>query len=116
MLTNIQPIHVHPAKIIRWVDGDTVWLEVDQDYRQKGKHNHRLAWIQAPKNSTEEGKAATALVNKLMPPGTEVIVRSYKPEGDPDNWTRWIAEIIYQGVSINQFLLSEGYADPYMGR
>jgi micrococcal nuclease len=106
------PQHVHPATIVRWKDGDTVVIMVDQDYENFAKKVHRLLWINTPERAL--GKAATARVNALAPPGTKVVVRSYKTEGDPDSFGRYLAEVFVGDTNLNQLLLAEGLAVPFM--
>lgn len=106
------PQHVHPATIIRWIDGDSVKLSVDQDYENLANKYHRLLWIDTPERAL--GIAATARVNQLAPPGKRVVVRSFKIEGDPDNFGRYLAEVFVGEININQLLLQEGLAVPYV--
>lgn len=109
------PLHIHPAYVIRWVDADTVILKVHLDYFHRGEPLwHRMLWIQAPERYTERGKIATARVNELAPVGSRVIVRSFMEDGEKDNFGRWLAEVFAGDVSINQLLLAEGLADPYL--
>lgn len=110
-----QPVHVHPALVGRWVDGDTVYLDVDLDYRIGGTLDFRLYGIDAAEHTTLAGKAAIVLVNQLAPVGSPVVVVSYKT-GDEDSFGRWLAEIFTPaGESINQRLIKEGMAVPYFG-
>lgn len=106
------PQHVHPAVVIRWIDGDSVKLSVDQDYENVANKRHRLLWIDTPERKL--GARATARVNELAPPGTKVVVRSFKSEGDPDNFGRYLAEVFVGEININQLLLHEGLAVPYV--
>ncbi len=113
------PKHEHPATILRWVDADTVILKVHLDYFMHGEPlRHRMLWLDAPERYTDGGKAAIKAVNQLAPVGTRVLVRSYKDEGDEDSFGRWLAEVFvpnYMGdISINEYLLKNGLADPYM--
>lgn len=110
------PKHEHPAKIVRWVDADTVDLDVDLDYHIIGKLRHRLLWINAPEKNTEAGKAAILKVNQIAPPGTYVLIRSFKDYGQSDSFGRWLCELFLPGVqdSVNEFLLRNGYAEAYM--
>lgn len=110
------PSHVHPAYVIRWIDADTVILKVHLDYLMRGEPlRHRLLWIQAPEKRTIEGKIALARVNAIAPPGSRVIIRSFMENGDGDSFGRWLAEVFVGDVSINQLLLAEGSATPYLG-
>jgi endonuclease YncB( thermonuclease family) len=106
------PKHVHPAKVVRWKDGDTVILLVDQDYENTAKKSHRLLWIDTPERKL--GAAATAYVNRLAPPGTDVVVRSFKDEGDHDSFGRYLAEVFLGDLNINQHLLQLGLAVPFV--
>jgi micrococcal nuclease len=110
------PKHEHPARIVRWVDADTVDLDVDLDYHIEGKLRHRLLWINAPERNTEAGKIAIAKVNELAPPGTYVLIRSFKDYGQSDSFGRWLAEIFLPAAqdSINEYLLRFGFAEAYM--
>lgn len=106
--------HVHPAKVVRWVDGDTVILFVNTDYRHYAQITHRLVWIDAPEKRTAAGKIAWAHVQEVLPVDTKIVIRSYQIEGDDeDNFGRYLAEIFYNGESFNQRLLMDGYAVPY---
>lgn len=110
------PLYQYPATVVRWVDGDTVWLTVDIGFRLEGTMDFRLYGINAPERGTSNGTAATARVNQLAPPGSGVTIQSHK---DPDNFGRWLADVwagpVGDGKSINQTLISEGLAVPYFG-
>jgi endonuclease YncB( thermonuclease family) len=111
------PKHEHRAKVIRWIDADTVVLHVKLDYLMHGNPLiHRLLWLDAPERYTDGGKLATAKVNELAPPGSTVFIRSFKEEGHPDSLYRWLAEVFVPGAedSINEYLLRYGYAEPFM--
>lgn len=108
------PQHVHPAKIVRWIDGDSVVLAVDQDYENTATKRHRLLWIDTPERKL--GAAATAYVRELAPFGTRVVVRSFKDNGDPDSFGRYLAEVFIGDININQLLLREGLAVPYVDK
>ena len=107
--------NIHPATVIRWRDADTVILKVHQDYHTiREPEIHRLAWIQAPERYTMAGKVSTARVNEVAPPGSLVLVETFKLDGDMDNWGRWLADVICDSGSISQLLLQEGLAVPYL--
>lgn len=113
-MTAPTPQHVHPGKIVRWVDADTVWIDLDKDHRHYATLDHRMLWIQAPERYTAQGKIATAEVNRLAPPGTYVVVRSFKAGGEEDNFGRWLAEVWVGDINISQHLLEHGFADPFV--
>lgn len=109
-----QFLHIHPAKVVRWVDADTVILTVHLDYNmQTVPIRHRMLWIDAYEKRTALGKRAILRVNELAPVGSEVIVRSYEIDGEEDNFGRWLCEVFVGDISINQLLLQEGLATVY---
>jgi micrococcal nuclease len=71
-------------------------------------------WINAHEKRTPQGRAAVAYVNSVAPAGSEVIVRSFKPEGQEDDFGRWLAEIFIGDLNLNQELLRLGHAVPFM--
>lgn len=106
--------YVREATIIRWVDGDTVWVKVDLGYRIYGEMDFRLYGINTPEKVQPNYQAAIDLVNGAAPVGTKVTLKSYK---NPDKYGRWLAEIFVPGVdlSVNEQLLAAKLAVPYYG-
>lgn len=111
----------YDGTIIRWVDGDslwlTVWKEVDFGFRARMRFEHdlqcRMFGIDTPEHSA--GKTATARVNELAPAGTSVKVQTYKPSAS-DKYGRWLAAVILPDQTcVNVVLLNEGLAKPYFG-
>ena len=130
------------GKIIRWVDGDTVYLEfvktfeVEQDFgfgfKEKIQATKifrpqspvRLYGIDTPeKNSSDPSERAKAIAaqrraNELLPPGTLVEVWSHKNDVDVDKYGRYLVEISIPGVigyTINRLLVEEELAKIYFG-
>lgn len=111
----------YQAKVIKWVDGDTVDLIVDLGFRVQFGQRARLAGLNTPemhaKGERERADAIKAcmLVNRLAFPGSTVTIRSQKPTPD-DKYGRWLVEItIGDGTNLNQELLSKGLAKPWDG-
>lgn len=104
----------------RWIDGDTVWLNVTKDIGFRivvsAHQDFRLFGINAPDPGQPLRDVATARVNALAPAGSPVNIETYT---DPDDFGRWLARIwvgpIGTGLNINQTLLDEGLAVPYYG-
>lgn len=108
-----EPTHVKPGTVYRWVDADTVDVHVDLDFHLEATLRFRLLWIDAPEMRTLEGKLAKQAVEELCPAGSPIVLRSFKPGGEADSFGRWLAEIYRNGVSLNQYLLAAGLAQPY---
>jgi micrococcal nuclease len=114
------------AAIIRWVDGDTVWLtawkeeELDFGFRARLKlrFEHdlecRLYGIDTPERGHLNYKEASAFARELAPTGTSVDLSTFK---DPEKYGRWLATVRVPGheQSINVELVNAGLAKPYFG-
>jgi micrococcal nuclease len=108
-----EPTHVKPGTVYRWVDADTVDVHVDLDFHLEATLRFRLLWLDAPERNTPEGKRAIDIVNRIVPAGSRIVVRTFKDGGESDSFGRWLAEIFHNGESLNQYLLATGIAAPY---
>ena len=104
--------YTYRATIVRWVDGDTVWLTIDLGFRMSATTDFRLYGINTPERGQPGYAEATAQAKALAPVGSEVLVTTYKA---PDKYGRWLAEIFANGIDVNQTLITEGLAVPYFG-
>lgn len=115
----------YSATIIRWVDGDTLWLtawreeKLDLGFRNRLtiRHEHdlecRVYGVDTPEHTA--GKPATAAVNSWAPAGTDVSIETHKPLAE-DKYGRWLADIrLPDGRGISAELLSHHLAVPYFG-
>lgn len=114
------PQFVYRATIIEWHDGDTVKLDVDKGFEDFTKAWFRLYGIDTPELATVSGIMASDFVKKTWPPGTAVVVVSLKGEEIPvgkEKYGRWLAVLYTPGAtgSINDLLVSSGFAAPYYG-
>lgn len=113
IITPLTLSYTYRAMVDRWVDGDTVWLTVDLGFRMSATTNFRSYGINTPERGEPGYAEATARANELAPAGFEVLVTTYK---DPDKYGRWLAEVVANGIDVNQALIAEGLAKPYFGR
>ena len=100
--------------LVRVIDGDNVTLDIDQGNNQHWVANFRLSGIDAAESrgkTKAAGDAATAFLRKLL--SEEIVrVRTHKP----DKYGRWLVTIwTDKADSVNQRMLTEGYAVPYDG-
>jgi micrococcal nuclease len=104
--------YVYRATIIRWVDGDTVWLEIDLGFQFSAQLDFRLTGINTPERGKPGWTDANNRVRALAPIGSQVIIQSRKVA---DKYGRYMAHIWnMEGVHINQELLDNGLAVPFM--
>ena len=90
-----------PGKVIRVVDGDTVYV-LDS---KKQQHNIRMAGIDAPEKGQPFSKAATKFLKKLVA-GKQVCVEWYKK----DRYQRLVGVVFYNNKDINYEMVKHGYA------
>ena len=95
----------------RWVDGDTVDIDVDLGFKVWSQQRFRLAHINTPEKKMPGYQEAIDRSNQLAPVGTAVIVECL----GYDRYGRWVAKITNKdGVLVNTVLVNEGFAKPYM--
>jgi micrococcal nuclease len=92
------------------VDGDTVDAELDLGFKLKIKQRLRLAGIDTPERGQpgfEEAKQA--LIEKTL--NKTLTFTTYKQS----KWGYFLADIEFDDQSINQSMITEGFAKPYTG-
>ena len=110
-------MYAYNAKIIRWVDGDTVDVDIDLGFDiVLHSQRVRLYGIDAPESRTRDlaekalGKAATQFAEECAPEGTRVKLTTHKT----GKYGRILGEIEVEGVNLNQLMIKEGYANEYL--
>lgn len=104
--------HVLPATVKRWVDGDTVVLDVDLPFGLTGRYDFRLFGIDTPERGFRGWAEATGMANHFAPAGSLVSVRTFK---DPDKYGRYLAVVGAGGLVVNDELVLAGLAGLYSG-
>ena len=109
-------MYEYEATIRRWVDGDTVDVDIDLGFGLIYSNQRiRLYGIDAPEKRTrdlvekERGLAATAYVNEQAPVGSKVVLKTYKD----DKYGRILGEIFVDDKNLNTLLTVEGHAVRY---
>lgn len=102
------------ATIIRHVDADTTWADVDLGFDAHIRLSFRWEGIDAPERGTEAGTAATAFVNGLLPPGARCTITTTKDRRE--KYGRYLATFWSEdGDNLNEWMVREGYAVAYDG-
>jgi endonuclease YncB( thermonuclease family) len=115
----------YAARMIRIVDGDTVWLDVDLGFHIHLHIDVRLAWINAPEkvNFSLTGLQDKAMnhIQANLPPGAFCVVEVTRAE----KFGRWlgvikflpgsesVTDILAAGVNLNDELVKKGFAVRY---
>ena len=94
----------------RVIDGDTVEARLDLGFGISINTNFRLRGINAPELRTDEGKVAKAFLESLLARGPPT-VKVFKPDKYGD---RWIAELWFNGVLLNEEMITSGHAVEYL--
>lgn len=106
-------MHWPQAKVIRWIDGDTVELQIDTGFDNSRKEQIRLIIVNTPEEGQPGYQEAKDAVNAWAPPGTIVTVTTYKH----DAWKRYLGDVVCSAVGqIHQELLRVGLGSPYKKR
>lgn len=111
-------MYVYQAKIVRWVDGDTVDVDIDLGFGIiYSSQRVRLWGIDAPESRTRDltekalGKAAARFAEECAPPGTVIKLTTHKT----GKFGRILGMIEVEGVNLNKLMVKEGYANEYLG-
>lgn len=105
--------HVLPATVVRWVDGDTCYLDVALPFGLTARMDFRLFGIDTPERGFRGWAEASGMSRHLAPAGALVSVRTFK---DPDKYGRYLAVVgTSDGRVVNDELVLAGLAGLYSG-
>ena len=97
-------MYKYKAKIIRWIDGDTVLVDIDLGFFCTRQERLRLARISAHELNSEtlykrrRARSARHHAERMCPVGSAVVVETSK--SNRDRYARYIAEINFQGEAL----------------
>lgn len=90
---------LYRAVIRRWIDGDTVAVDIDQGFRDWKHDQHiRIVGIDAPDEQPLKDIATTWAV-LTCPPGTRVYIKTFLDRAgeDENSFERWLGHLILPG-------------------
>lgn len=100
--------YIRKAEVLKITDGDTIVCRVDMGYHVFSTRPLRLNRIDAPELKEEAGKIAKNHLIEYLPVGALVLVQTFK--NPKDKYSRWLADIYYNGVCINDYMVEQGHA------
>jgi endonuclease YncB( thermonuclease family) len=105
----------YKARVVRWIDGDTVVLNVDQGFENWTIKHIRLIALYCPESDDPGGPEATARANELAPVDSWVWLDTRKapvplPIQRGQSFTRWLGSVVPdgKGESVSYTLVKEG--------
>ena len=104
----------YQAKVLSIHDGDTMTLRIDMGRRIYIEDSIRLYRINAPELSQAGGKEARDYLRQLVPIGSTVRVQTFK--NIEDKYGRWLGDVWFEGVQINDRMVEAGHARLYGAR
>jgi micrococcal nuclease len=110
-------MYEYKATVNRWIDGDTLLLDIDLGFFVTRQERIRLARINAAELNdgrvtyVRKAKHARAVGKNFCPHGSEVLVQTKK--SDRDMYARYIAEVRFEGKNLSDYLLSTGAVKPF---
>ena len=112
-------MYEYRARVTRVIDGDTVEAEIDLGFHVTFTVTLRLAGINAPETKGTDrprGLAATRYLDSLITDLTggtrELTVRTQKDV--TEKYGRYLAVLISGDVNLNDRMLADGHAVPFM--
>ncbi len=112
---NQKIMYSYHAKILDWVDGDTLVLEIDLGFHARRTERIRLARINTPEMRSEvvrhrrHARHARMVGKKFCPLGSIVEINTFRIK--IDMYARYIAEVTYKGKNLSDYLLEQGVAE-----
>ncbi len=107
-------IYEYKASVIRVVDGDTLWLDVELGFDVRRKDSFRLYGINAPEMNTPEGHAAKDwLIARIQQAIAGGIFRIQTDKDKREKFGRYLVTLYDDLQNINQEMIAEGHAVAY---
>lgn len=108
----MEPKYEYLATLIRVVDGDTIWADVDYGFREHGEKDLRFLGINCPEKGKPGYVEATDFTKFWIPTARRgFLIKTKEDREDPfGRWLAWI--ILPDGRCLNQMLVDQGLAVP----
>ncbi len=98
-------LHCYIARVLKVVDGDTIWLDIDCGFGTWTRQKVRLRGIDTPEISTPGGRRALQWVADRLAGAGVVGVTTTKP----DKYDRYLADVFYlEGTDEPEGVVREG--------
>lgn len=104
-------LYTYAVTLVRVIDGDTLFVELDLGFRTYLSQSLRLRGIDAPARSTPEGARAKVYLEELLGQGAKLLITTRRR----DKYDRYLADVFFKDSAtyINQKLIDENHAILY---
>lgn len=103
-------MNTYRAIVYNVVDGDTIDVMIDLGFKLYTKQRIRLARIDTPERGQPGFHEATNRMKNLLLDQNITLVTT-----KVSKWGYYVGDIYLNTIDINQLMLSEGLAKPYLG-
>lgn len=105
-------LYSYRASVVRVVDGDTVEFDIDLGFHLSMRAKMRLAKIDAPEMSTDDGKAAKAFLATYLGDTPAGVLTSHSL----DKYGRILGDFLpdHSQHSVSELMVLTGHAKPYL--
>ena len=116
-------MYEYKCRVNKVLDGDTVDVDLDLGFNIiLANQRVRMAGVDTPESRTankEEkprGLLSKKKLSEKLPVGSWVKIRTMKQDNNDDKFGRILGEFIIDGgINVNEWLIVNNYAVPYMG-
>jgi micrococcal nuclease len=113
----VEPAYRYSATVVKWVDGDTVDVQLDLGFDITVATRIRLYGVDTPEKTVPAQKAAAVAAwersRQLAPEGSVVVVSTFKAK---EKYGRYLGVVhVDGGRDVGDVLLLEGLARAYFG-
>jgi micrococcal nuclease len=99
----------YKAKVLRVIDGDTIEADIDLGFSLHYIAKIRLAGINAPEMKTPEGAPAKARLTEILATYPALVITTILNK-EFEKYGRVLGTITINGHSVNQQMITEGFA------
>lgn len=108
----ITPSYRYRAKVLRVIDGDTYWVDIDYGFYEHGIKSIRLHGYSCAELRSTDGVRAKERAQELIMAANSVVVETHKDSksADVQTFARWVAAVYLDDVHIGELLAADGLA------
>lgn len=103
---NVEELYYYEAQVIRVVDGDTLFVNIDLGFEMHRRQYLRLRGLNAEAGHTKRGQKATLFLTKIVRKHPRILIRTHLT----DRYDRFLADVWAGPTYLNNALLEKELA------